>query len=161
MESNKRKPNAFDLLYVYDDDKMVRLPFSFRHLLKPIGIFPFAEDNRYIELEECENKKHTDRDVDTQRLLDVKFCNEVFKIKEQLNQRLTELKQPLLKGIYLAESDYMHGCGWLIGFDDNEFNTLSADYYGGNQPAKLRYQGKYNKKSTWKGAFFVYKLLFF
>jgi hypothetical protein len=89
------KMSNFDLLFVYDDVKMRRLPFHFCRFLEPVGIFPFADDNRYIELSECENKKHTDKDVDEKRLLDVDFCMKVYAIKDQLNEHLGILKKPL------------------------------------------------------------------
>ena len=131
--------DEFDLLFVYDDNRYRRLPFSYCRLLKPVGIFPFADDYRYIALDEVEGKKHTDKDVDESRLLDVDFCMRVFKIKDKLNAYLAALKKPLLSGKYLADRKIMQGCGWIISFDDNDFNTLPADYYGGNVAAKLRY----------------------
>ena len=41
----------------------------------------------------------------------------------------------------------MHGCGWLVGFDDNETHNISSDYFGGNEPAKLRYMGRFNGRN--------------
>lgn len=116
----------------------VRLPFSKRHLGKPIGIFPFKNEPEYLELDEVENKKHTDKDVDEARLLDEHFCcARVSKIVNQLNIYLKALNKPVLEGSYLADSSYMKGCGWIIGFDN------TGDYHGGNVPAKLRYMGKF------------------
>ena len=118
----------------------VRLPFSKRHLGKPIGIFPFAGPE-YLELEEQENKKHTDKDVDESRLLDERFCcGCVSTVVDRLNLYLEEMNKPLLEGSYLADSSYMRGCGWIIGFDN------TSDYYGGNVPAKLRYMGRFYGK---------------
>ena len=134
--------DEFDLLCVVDGQKK-RLPFSTGRQLSPIAIFPFAHDAHYIELDEQENKKHTDKDVDNSRLLDREFCEHVYKIKDRINLYLQALNKPLLQGGYLAESNYMHGSGWIIGFDDNEFNTLASDYYGGNLPEKLRYSGTF------------------
>lgn len=136
--------DEFDVLCVVNDHKE-RLPFIKRYLGEPIGIFPFKADSRYIELSETEDKKHTDKDVDTGRLLDREFCDHVYLIKNRLNIYLKALDKPLLEGTYLADSSYMRGCGWIIGFDDNKFNTLSSDYYGGNQPAKLRYMGRFER----------------
>ena len=135
--------DEFDLLCLLDG-QLKRLPFSLRHLGKPIGIFPFPTDPEYIELDEAEHKKHTDTDVEKDRLLDEQFCGRVYKIKDKLNEYMEALGKPLLKGIYLADNSYMQGCGWLVGFDDNESHNLSSDYYGGNQPAKLRYMGRFD-----------------
>ena len=137
--------DEFDLLCIVDG-KPKRLPFNTGRSLSPLAIFPFPNDTHYIELDEQEEKKHTDKDVDTSRLLDREFCDYVFKIKNRLNLYLKALHKPLLEGCYLADSNYMQGCGWIIGFDDNEFNTLPSDYYGGNLPAKLRYSGTFNPK---------------
>ena len=137
--------DEFDLLCIVNGKKQ-RLPFSSGRQLSPIAIFPFAKDAHYIELDEQEGKKHTDKDVDESRLLDRGFCDHVYKIKDRLNLYLKALNKPLLKGTYLADSNYMQGCGWIIGFDDNDFHTLSSDYYGGNTEAKLRYSGTFYEK---------------
>ena len=139
--------DEYDLLSLIDG-KMERVPFSLRHLGAPIGIFPFPGDPLYIELNEAENKKHTDCDVDKKRLLDEQFCGRVYKIKDKLNAYLEALGKPVLKGTYLADNSYMQGCGWLVGFDDNDSHSLSSDYYGGNEPAKLRYMGKFVPSET-------------
>lgn len=129
--------DEFDVLCEVDDKK-VRLPFSKRHLGKPIGIFPFKNEPEYLELDEVENKKHTDKDVDESRLLDERFCCDcVSKVADRLNLYLKEMHKPVLEGNYLADSSYMRGCGWIIGFDN------TSDYYGGNMPAKLRYMGRF------------------
>ena len=105
---------------------------------KPIGIFPFKNEQEYLELDEVENKKHTDKDVNEARLLDEHFCcARVSKIVNQLNIYLKALNKPVLEGSYLADSSYMKGCGWIIGFDN------TGDYHGGNVPAKHRYMGKF------------------
>lgn len=141
-KSNLDECDEFDVLCEVDSQK-VRLPFSKRHLGKPIGIFPFKKDSGYIEFDEVENKKHTDKDVDNSRLFDREFCDHVYKIKDRLNIYLKAMDKPILDGTYLADSSYMHDSGWIIGFEDNDFHTLSSDYYGGNQPAKLRYMGRF------------------
>ncbi len=137
--------DEYDLLCMIDG-RLERVPFSLRHLGKPIGIFPFPTAPEYIELDEMENKKHTDTDVDENHLLDEQFCGRVYKIKDNLNVYLEALCKPVLKGVYLADNSYMRGCGWLVGFDDNESHNLSSDYYGGNEPAKLRYMGRFERK---------------
>lgn len=139
--------NEFDILCLIDGKKE-RVAFSLRHLGQPLGIFPFDGEPEYIELDEVKNKKHTDKDVDESRLLDEQFCNRVYKIKDRLNVYLKALGKPVLDGAYLADSSYMQGCGWLVGFEDNDFHTLSSDYYGGNMPAKLRYMGRFTPSKT-------------
>lgn len=123
------------------DGKKVRLPFSKRHLGEPIGIFPFKDEPEYLELDEVENKKHTDEDVDESRLPDEPFCSRVSKVVELLNLHLRAMDKPVLEGSYLADnSSYMPGCGWIIGFDN------TGDYHGGSVPAKLRYMGRFEGK---------------
>lgn len=134
--------DEFDLLCLINSQKK-RVPFSQREGVL-LAVFPFQDEPEYIELDETDNKKHTDKDVDEKRLLDREFCDRVYAIKDRLNVCLKALNKPLLEGAYLAESSYMHGCGWIVGFDDNKFKTLSSDYYGGNTPAKLRYMGRFN-----------------
>lgn len=133
--------HEFDVLCEVNGEK-VRLPFSKRNSGKPIGIFPFKNSVVYLELDEVENKKHTDKDVDESRLLDEYFCcARVSKVVDRLNLCLKEMGKPVLEGSYLADnSSYMHGCGWIIGFDN------TGDYHGGNVPAKLRYMGRFYGK---------------
>ena len=133
--------HEFDVLCEVNGQK-VRLPFSKRNSGKPIGIFPFKNSVVYLELDEVENKKHTDKDVDESRLLDEYFCcARVSKVVDRLNLCLKEMGKPVLEGSYLADnSSYMHGCGWIIGFDN------TGDYHGGNVPAKLRYMGRFYGK---------------
>ena len=130
--------DEFDVLCIVDGQK-VRLPFSKRNIGEPIGIFPF-DGPEYIELEEVENKKHTDKDVDESRLLDERFCcGKVSIVADRLNLCLKEMGKPVLESTYLADSSYMRGAGWIIRFDG------SSDYYGGNIPAKLRYMGYFHE----------------
>lgn len=133
--------DEFDLLCEVDGQR-VRLPFS-KRTGKLIGIFPFKNEPEYLELDEVENKKHTDKDVDETRLLDERFfcCDRVSKVVNRLNRYLKKLNKPILEGSYLADnSSYMPGCGWIIGFDN------TGDYHGGNVPAKLRYMGRFYGK---------------
>lgn len=134
--------DEFDLLCLIEGQEK-RVLFSQRHLGKPLGIFPFKNKPEYIELDELKDKKHIE--VDVKRLLDEKFCNQVYDIKNQLNVYLQALNKPILQGEYLADSSYMPGCGWIVGFDENKTGKLSSDYYGGTVPAKLRYMGRYTK----------------
>ena len=129
--------DEFDVLCEIDGRK-VRLPFSQRNSGQVIGIFPFKEEPEYLELDEVENKKHTDEDVDEARLLDERFCSGcVSLVVDRLNLYLKEMNKPILEGSYLADSSYMQGCGWILGFDN------TSDYYGGNLPAKLRYMDRF------------------
>lgn len=132
----------FDLLCIIDGKKE-RVLFSDRQRGEVLAIFPFKGRPEYIELDEVENKKHTDSDVNTACLPDEQFCEQVYEIKNRLNACLSALGKPVLQGLYLADSSYMRGCGWIVGFDDNKTNRLSSDYYGGTTPAKLRYMGKF------------------
>jgi hypothetical protein len=72
----------------------------------------------------------------------------VYPIKKQLNKALKILGAPILSGAYFAlSSNYMPECCWIVGFDDNKFNTLSSDYYDRKvEKAKIRYVGKFEKK---------------
>lgn len=130
----------FDLLCKVNGQK-VRIPFSLRHQEEPLAIFPFKNEPEYIELTEYHNLTHAN--ANSKYLPDVKFCERVYAIKDQLNKCLQALNEPVLKGTYLADSTHMRGCGWIVGFDDNETGRLSSDFYGGNIPAKLRYSGTF------------------
>lgn len=137
---SKKIKDEFDLLFVYDENRFRRLPFSYHLLLKPVGIFPFKGDDRYITLDEIENKRHTDKDVDKSRLPDVKFCRRVNKIKHRLNFFLRILNKPELKGAYLADNSYMPDKEWIIYFGNSKNKILSVNCDGGK--AKLRYVQK-------------------
>lgn len=142
---NTKLGDEFDVLCEVNGQK-VRLPFSKRNLGKPLGIFPSKYSPLYFELEEVNDKKHSDIDVDESRLPDEKyFCEGVAAVKDRMNLYLQELDSPILDGIYLADSPYMQGCGWLVGFKKGD-KRLSSDYYGGNKPAKLRYMGNFEGK---------------
>ena len=136
-ENGSQFGDEFDVLCEVEGRK-VRLPFSKRNSGKVLGIFPFKDEPEYLELDEVEGKKHTDKDVDEARLLDERFCcGCVSLVVDRLNLYLKKLNKPILEGSYLADSSYMHGCGWIIGFDN------TGDYHGGNIKAKLRYMGRF------------------
>ena len=142
---NTELSDEFDLLCEVNGQK-VRLPFSKRNSGKPLGIFPSKHSSLYFELNEVKNKKHTDIDVDESRLPDEKyFCEGVAAVKDRMNLYLKELGYPILDGIYLADSPYMQGSGWLVCFKKGD-KRLSSDYCCGNQPAKLRYMGNFEGK---------------
>ena len=85
--ANTAYGHEFDVLSeVYG--RKVRLPFNKRNVGKVIGIFPFADSGEYLELEEYFHKKHTDKDVDNSRLLNVSFCERVAKIHNRLEKHL-------------------------------------------------------------------------
>ncbi len=130
-------PNEFDLLIRMPDTELRRVPFSQRNLGEPIGIFPINGSTMYLELNEVEGKRHVDKDVDNSRLPEVDALERIDIAK--INPYLQALGKPVLKGCYLAEnSDYMPQCGWIYNFDNN-----GSDYYGGNEPSKLRYAGHF------------------
>ncbi len=139
----QRYGNVFDVLCEVNGE-MLRLPFEKRAEGSVIGIFPFMGTGEYIELAEYPNKRHTDKDVDCARLLDIDFCTRIAKVKNQLNEHLQQLNSPVLDGAYLADSPYMRGCGWIVGFSAQK-DTINSDYYGGKTPAKLRYMGVFEK----------------
>lgn len=136
--------NEFDVLCEINGQKL-RLSFDKRKSGKVIALFPFKNEPEYIELAEYPDKKHTDKDVDEKRLPDCDFCMRIAHIKDRMNLYLKELHSPVLDGEYLADSSYMRGCGWIVGFS-KKHKFISSDYYGGNQPAKLRYTGKFTGK---------------
>ena len=141
---NKTYGKANDILCRLDSGELVRVPFNKRSVGTPVGIFPFANEE-YLELKELKDKRHTDKDVDNDRLLDRDFCMRVATKKDCLNLLLTEMNCPILDGEYLAESNYMKGCGWIVAFDAGK-NVIRSDFYGGNEMAKLRYMGWFYEK---------------
>jgi hypothetical protein len=132
--------DAFDLLCLVNAQK-VRVPFSLRNIGEPIAIFPFKDEPDYIELQQYNGVTHAN--VNPKYLPNVKFCERVYAIKDQLNKYLLALDKPILKGAYLADHSHMPGCGWIVMFNDNETGNLSSDFYGGNRVAQLRYVGKF------------------
>ena len=132
--------DEFDLICLIDGKK-VRVPCSSRRLGKPLAVFPFKNEPEYIELVEHWGVTHAN--ADPKHLPSVQFCERLYQIKDQLNACLKTLNQPIIEGTYLADNSHMKGCGWIVGFDDNETHRLSHDYYGGNVPAKLRYTGRF------------------
>ena len=130
--------DEFDILCLIGG-KTQRVPFSQRYCGIAVGIFPFKYDPIYIELTEVEGKKHSDRDVDEKRLLDVEFCERLNEVRHQLNKYLVALKAPIIEGDYLADSDHMKGSGWVIFFGES---MVLSDYYGGSEVSKLRYMGR-------------------
>lgn len=144
LEENSSLGNNFDILCLINNEKF-RVPFEQRHIGIPIGVFPFADSADYIELTEYPNKKHIDKDVDEKRLLDVNFCERLVNFKCRLNMCLRALNSPIIEGIYLADNSYMHGCGWTVAFYADK-DYIGSDYYGGSQPAKLRYMGTFEGK---------------
>ncbi len=123
-----------------------RLSFIEGRHQHPIGIFPFKGDSTYFELEETEETLRFS--AEENRLPERDWCDKVYPIKKQLNKALKILGAPILSGAYFAlSSNYMPECCWIVGFDDNKFNTLSSDYYDRKvEKAKIRYVGKFEKK---------------
>lgn len=125
------KMAVFDLLFTYGDYEKRRItpPEGCTYfLVKVIGIFPFADDNHYIALEE-ENEGKSEQD-----LFDADFCKKLFPIKDALNEYLKKIKEPILQGIYLASD------GRLIDFDTKKIHD------GDKKGAKIRYQGSFKKE---------------
>ena len=58
LKASPQKDNRFDVLCLVGS-KPQRVPFNYRHIGIPLGIFPFKDDPRYIELDETEGKKHS------------------------------------------------------------------------------------------------------
>ncbi len=127
--------DEFDLLIRTKKGELRRVPFSQRNLGKPVGIFPINGSPMYLELDEVADKCPNDKDVDIFRLPEVDELERIDIAK--INPYLQALDKPTLEGCYLAEnSKYMHQCGWIYNFDNQ-----GSDYYGGNEPSKLRYAG--------------------
>ena len=123
-----------------------RLSFIEGRRQHPMGIFPFKDDPTYFELEETEETLRFS--ADENRLPERDWCNKVYPIRKQLNKALKILGAPILcDGYFALSSNYMPDCCWIVGFNDNKFNTLSSDFYDRRvEKAKIRYVGTFEKK---------------
>lgn len=124
----------FDLLCEIDGVKK-RLPFAKGKNLNPIGIFPF-KDNVYLELAEQPNSKRCHVVEDKVPMLGL--WEDIFKIKDILNDKLAELKAPQLKECYFARKEDSDA-NWIVGF--LRYPHLAMDYYNNDVMAKIRYCG--------------------
>ena len=72
-----------------------------------------------------------------------KIFEEIFKIKDKLNDALSTLNKPIFKGAYLAVSpEYIPEANWIVGFFDNEA-SLSYDFCENKEEAKVCYIKKF------------------
>ena len=131
----------FDLL-CFSDGKLVRLPFLVGKDRNPIGIFPFADDNVAIDLEEKGETVYAD--ADKHLLPEHDWCKKVYPLKDKLNVCLKKLGKPTLKGCYFVKHYYMEDAVWIVSFDDCNLG-MPSDYYGDNEKAKIRYVIKFIK----------------
>jgi len=129
----KNTPESFDL-FCYGK----RVSFDFGKIIGASGIFPFKDSNIYFELTETDETLRNE--AEENRLPDKDFCENVYGVENELNERLKELGCPPLSGSYFATSDYISGANWIVGFDDDA-ECMPADYYNNDEKAKIRYIG--------------------
>jgi len=136
--SDERKNfHDFDLL-VIQDDKKYRLPFEIGKDFNPVGIFPFATSNTYLEFEEVKGARYQ---IFEERLPEYEFFEKLFEKKEELNARLEQLdKLPLIGKYFTKVSKDM--IVWFVGFlkDDDQIKKFG---YNPVKHAKARYVGTF------------------
>lgn len=140
----------FDLLCKIDGS-LKRVSFEKGKTLNPVGLFPFATDNTYIvfdglgHLANGNTKMHYSQRNKLNKVYipDVDFFEELFKIREKLNEALKALNKPEFRGAYLAVSpNYIPEANWIVGFYDN-CQCLSNDFYESKEEAKVCYAKKF------------------
>ena len=144
------KVKNFDLLCNINGSYK-RLPFETGKDLNPIGIFPFADQKDYIvfnglgHFANGNTKMHysqTHRIAQAQ-IPSVDFFEEIFKIRQDLNEALTALNKPEFKGPYLAVSpDYIPEANWIVAFFEGT-DSLACDFYESKEEAKVCYIKKF------------------
>lgn len=144
------KVKNFDLLCKIDGS-LKRVSFEKGKSLNPIGIFPFATDNTYIVFDGLghvangNTKMHYSQTNKLAKVYipTVDFFEEIFPIRESLNQALKALNKPEFRGAYFAVSpDYIPEANWIVAFFDG-CQTLGSDFYESNEEAKVCYAKKF------------------
>lgn len=144
------KFETFDLLCKINGS-LKRVSFEKGKSLNPIGIFPFKNDKTYIVFDGLGHIANGNTKMyysQRHKLLNVSiptvdFFEEIFKIKDKLNDALSTLNKPIFKGAYLAVSpEYIPEANWIVGFFDNEA-SLSYDFYENKEEAKVCYIKKF------------------
>ena len=133
MEAKQARGNAFDLL-CFDKDGLFRTPFSTNNELKPIAIFPFANDGFAIFLNECEKMERcfvVEQDIPT-----LENWKKIAENIVEINQKLTELGAPIIRGSYFAEPHLKSNRDNIIVHFDN--NTM--DYKTNHLGAKAKFR---------------------
>ena len=115
----------FDLLCEITGKKE-RLPFYLGMNLMPIGIFPFEDNDIYLELSEITSTQRTK--ADEYRLPEHAWLAQVYPLKNELNKCLQRLGRPILDGSYFAKHHDTSARNWIVDFSDNQ-KKLSGDYY--------------------------------
>lgn len=124
-------PAPFDLL-CYGK----RVSFDFGRAFRATGIFPFKEDDIYIEL--TESAETLRENADESHLPGVGLCEGIYEIRNKLNRRLKKLGVPLLEGEYFAVGMAEFGTNWIVGFSGNE-ECMPVDCFNNGKKAKIRY----------------------
>ena len=77
-------------------------------------------------------------------LIYVNYWEEIFDLKDDLNDVLTKLGFAEIDGCYYARSAYIPQGNWIVAFD-KDLDNLASDYYGNSEIAKIRYFGLYQE----------------
>lgn len=132
---------AYDLLVNFQG-RYLRVHFDKETAkdLPCIGIFPFAESSYYLRLEEsCECNRFNLREDGIPSL---SFWERVYRIKDELNEKLAIIGVPILEGPYFANPRKNNSkLSHIVAFNGNP--TLDHDEYGLYETAKVRYIGSF------------------
>lgn len=133
----------YDLL-VEEDGALKRVSFCKEYPGRLIGIFPFGNSHKYIELSEQTDRLHSD--ADSEKLLSEEFCERMSRVRQTLNAHLRAIKAPVVEGDYLTDkAPFLPGCGFIVSFFER---TITCEYYGCSTTAKLRYMGRFAGKNV-------------
>ena len=141
IRSARETTPDFDLLCEVNG-KLVRLPFDKGVCEKIFGIFHKINSNMFLHVDEM---PETPRDgTNEYKIPFVNYWEEIFNLKDDLNDVLTKLGFAEIDGCYYARSSYIPQGNWIVAFD-KDLDNLASDYYGNSEIAKIRYFGLYQE----------------
>ena len=127
-------PRKFDLL-CENNGRMQRVPFDEGVSKSPLGLFPFADRNYYLEFAQQTNKVRAE--AKEEKLPERDFWVDVFYIRDDINAQLELLEQPLLKGAYFARGGKLN---WIVKMTE-ETEIMPENFYPDDTPANICYIG--------------------
>ena len=143
VEAALKREIQFDLACEVNG-KIVRFPFDIGFSEKVIGIFPNKRSNIFLYVEET--KETHRKDANEFKIPTMIFWEEVFKVKDELNDALLSIGFQEIEGCYYARSSYLPATNWIVAFKEG-LSHLATDFYDTDETAKIRYFGFLSKSS--------------
>lgn len=131
----------FDLLCEVNGN-LVRLPFDKGVNEKIIGIFHSKHSNMFLYVNETSESLRVE--ANEFKIPTIRYWEDIFKIKEELNNTLINLGFDEIDGRYFARSMHLTQANWIVRFSKN-LDRLTSDYYENRETAKIRYFGLFQK----------------